>query len=60
MSFDELNLDELESGDVDEADLPDPEEAGPALLGRTPVIGSVRREKGMTVVRDEIKKELNL
>lgn len=60
MSLDELNLDQLETESLEEADVPDPEEAGPALLGRKPVLGSIRREQGVTVVRDEIAKEFNL
>jgi len=55
-----LTLEDLETADVEEADLPDPNEAGPAILGREPVIGSVRREQGSLVIRDELKKELNL
>lgn len=31
-----------------------PENPGPAIAGRTPAIGSVRRQKDMPVVRDEV------
>jgi hypothetical protein len=55
-----LTLENLETADVEEADIPDPDEAGPALLGREPVVGSVRRKQGVTVIRDELKEELNL
>lgn len=31
-----------------------PDFPGPAALGHTPLIGSVRRSKGLPVVRDEV------
>lgn len=55
-----LTLEDLETADVEQADIPDPDEAGPALLGREPVFGSVRRKQGVPVIRDELKEELNL
>lgn len=33
-----------------------PEDPGPAIAGRTPIIGSFRRKNGMPVARDELKK----
>lgn len=36
----------------DAVDVPD--EPGPALAGRTPLVGSVRRSNGMPVVRDQL------
>ena len=38
--------------EVSEEDIP--EEPGPAVTGRTPVLGTVRRKNGMPVLRDEI------
>lgn len=35
-------------------DLSVPDDPGPALAGRTPIIGTVRRSRGMTVVRDMV------
>jgi len=31
-----------------------PENPGPSVAGRTPVIGMVRRERGLPVVRDQL------
>lgn len=39
-------------------DLDPPKDPGPAVLGKTPLVGSVRRNKGLPVLRDEIKEEL--
>lgn len=52
-------LDELqgEFNASDEVEIPD--EPGPSLLGREPVVGSVRRSQGMTVLRDEVDEQLN-
>lgn len=36
----------------DALDIPD--NPGPAVAGRTPVVGSVRRSQGMPVLRDQI------
>jgi len=36
-----------------------PESPGPAVMGNTPVIGMVRRERGMPVVRDQLPDLLN-
>jgi len=41
-------------------DVPDTDEAGPALLGKEPIIGSARRTSGGVVIRDEIREELDL
>lgn len=41
-------------------ELPDPDDAGPAILGKEPVIGSARRNSGGVVIRDELKEELDL
>lgn len=51
-------LDELngEFSAEDEVDVPD--EPGPALLGRTPAVGSIRRSQGMPVLRDEVKDQM--
>lgn len=35
-----------------------PEDPGPAVLDKTPVLGSVRRSNDLPVLRDEIKEEL--
>jgi len=40
--------------DVSEDDIPD--DPGPAVTGRTPVLGTVRRKNGMPVARDELGK----
>jgi len=37
-----------------------PDDKGPAILGKEPVIGELRREQGVPVIRDEIKEEFNL
>lgn len=31
-----------------------PENPGPAALGRTPLIGMVRRDRGLPVIRDQV------
>jgi len=53
-----MSVEDLDIEPVDESDVPDREEAGPAILGRTPVVGTLRRKNDMTVVRDEIADEL--
>lgn len=35
-----------------------PEDPGPALIGKTPVIGQVRRNNDLPVLRDELAEEL--
>jgi len=37
-----------------------PDDRGPAILGKEPVIGELRRDQGVPVIRDEIKEELDL
>lgn len=34
-----------------------PSDPGPAVAGRTPLVGSVRRSQGLPVIRDELKDE---
>jgi len=36
-----------------------PDDVGPKALGRTPAIGSLRRERGMTVIRDQVPELLD-
>ena len=31
-----------------------PENPGPSMMGRTPMIGALRRERGLPVVRDQL------
>lgn len=50
------NLSELDL-DVSEEDIPD--EPGPAVLDRTPVVGTVRRSNGLPVARDEVAENLS-
>lgn len=38
-----------------ETDVELPDDPGPALAGKTPVVGSVRRGLDMPVLRDELK-----
>lgn len=38
-----------------ETDIELPDDPGPALMGKTPVIGSVRRGLDIPVLRDELK-----
>lgn len=38
-----------------ETDVEIPEDPGPALMGNTPLVGSVRRGLDMPVIRDELK-----
>lgn len=55
LSLDELNKD---SGGVDLNEIKESlgeGEYGPAVAGRTPLIGEVRRQNGMPVLRDELK-----
>jgi len=39
----------------DEIDAPD--DPGPAVMGKTPVLGTLRRSQGFPVLRDELKDE---
>lgn len=43
---------DLGQGGLDSLEMPD--SPGPAVAGRTPLVGTVRRSQGMTVVRDEL------
>lgn len=43
-------MDELPFGQMGGANLPN--NPGPALTGRTPVIGALRRQNGLPVLRD--------
>lgn len=38
-----------------DTDVEIPEDPGPALMGKTPVVGSVRRGLDMPVIREELK-----
>lgn len=38
--------------EVSEEDVPN--DPGPAVTGRTPILGTVRRKNGMPVLRDEL------
>jgi hypothetical protein len=38
-----------------ESDVNVPDDPGPALAGKTPAVGSVRRGMGVPVLRDELK-----
>jgi len=48
--------DMLSQSGMSELDVPS--DPGPALAGRTPVVGTVRRSQGMMVLRDEVKDRL--
>jgi len=39
--------------------LPDVDEMGPKAAGRTPAVGSLRRERGIPVVRDQVPELLD-
>jgi len=52
MTNQQLEVNQLEDYS-EEVDIPS--EPGPALLGRTPAVGSFRREQGIPVLRDELK-----
>jgi len=39
--------------------LPDVDEMGPRAAGRTPAVGSIRRERGIPVVRDQVPELLD-
>lgn len=42
--------------DVEDIDIPD--EPGPAIAGRTPVIGTIRRSREIPVLRDRVAKQI--
>lgn len=46
---------DLNQGGDPSFDLPETDEAGPAVLGRTPIVGTVRRDMGVPVLRDQLK-----
>jgi len=50
MSAEELDI----PVEVSEEQIPDVEEVGPSALGKTPAIGSVRRDNDIPVLRDEV------
>lgn len=60
MSNQDLNIEDLElnAPDADDIDAEVPEDPGPALMGKTPVIGTVRRNNNLPVLRDELKDQL--
>ena len=60
MSNQDLNIEDLElnAPDPDDIDAEVPEDPGPALMGKTPVIGTVRRNNDLPVLRDELKDQL--
>lgn len=45
---------ELDLDDIEVPDGVDPEEIGPAILGKKTIVGEFRRENGIPVVRDEV------
>lgn len=49
-------LNQAQDGIEDEVDIPS--EPGPALAGRTPAVGSIRRSQGFPVLRDELAEEM--
>lgn len=59
MSNKEVSLDDVEVNAPSRDDLNLPEDPGPAILGKTPVVGSLRRRNDMTVIRDEIKRQVD-
>lgn len=60
MSLEELDLNQENDTPMDDVEVPETDDMGPAVLGKQPLIGSVRRSKGLPVARDEIKKEFDL
>lgn len=43
--------------DLEEVEIPDdvdPDDVGPALAGKKPIVGEFRRKNGIPVIRDEI------
>lgn len=52
----EFNIEKTVSEMQDELNIPD--DPGPALAGKTPALGSIRRKNGMPVLRDELKDQL--
>lgn len=50
---------ELDFSEVEEAiDGTVPDDVGPAITGGTPLIGSLRRENDLPVLRDELSEEI--
>jgi hypothetical protein len=49
----------LENIDFDSIKVQAPNDPGPALICKDPLVGSLRRDFGIPVVRDEISKEIN-
>lgn len=43
--------------DFNQSEINTPSDPGPAVLGRTPLVGSVRRSQGLPVIRDEVGEE---
>mgnify|MGYP006875061597 FL=1 len=56
MVDEEIKLDEMAEGVNPDLDVPD--NPGPALMGKTPVIGELRRQNDIPVLRDELKDQL--
>jgi len=55
----ELNTpDELDVEVPEELDVEAPEDPGPALMGKTPVVGTLRRENDVPVLRDKLAESL--
>lgn len=51
-------LEEVSEGRSEEEEVDIPDDPGPAILGKTPAVGSIRRSQGLPVLRDEIEDEL--
>lgn len=47
-------MEDIELGNIEQEEIEAPDEPGPSLLGRTPVVGTARRNYGVLVLRDEI------
>ena len=60
MSNQDLNIEDLElnAPSSDDIDAEVPDDPGPALMGKTPVLGTVRRNTDLPVLRDELKDQL--
>lgn len=56
MPEEEFNLESV--GEGIDMELDAPEDPGPALMGKTPVLGQLRRENDIPVLRDELKEEM--
>jgi len=52
----DFNLEKTVSEMQDELNIP--EDPGPALAGKTPAIGSIRRKNDIPVLRDELKNQI--